>query len=115
MLSRLLSHATHKEQIPDILTVYEGMRKPRALRLKHRSEEMRDVYCMQNGSVQEERDRQLRDLEPYSGYVIPWMDPEFQSSMYSYDATKEADAAWEKYQKGLWPGTRGLWKLSKTQ
>jgi hypothetical protein len=40
------------------------MRKAWALMLKHGSEEMRGLYYMQNGPVQEEPDRQLRDLEP---------------------------------------------------
>lgn len=115
VLSQLLSRVTHREQIPDVTSIYESMRKPRALKLKHRSEEMRDIYCVQNGPKQEERDRQLRDLEPYPGYVIPWLDPEFQRWMYTYDASAEAGAAWKTYQEGKWPGTRGLWKLSKVE
>jgi salicylate hydroxylase len=112
VISRLLGLATHREQIPDVLIIYEAVRKPRTLTLKRRSEEMRDVYCIQNGPVQEERDRQLRDLEPYPGYVIPWMDPDFQSWMYTYDANEAASEAWKIYLQGKWPGTRGYWTLS---
>ncbi|CAG8953109.1 hypothetical protein HYFRA_00003306 [Hymenoscyphus fraxineus] len=100
VLSRLLSHAKHRSQIPNILKTYEGLRKPRVLKLKRRSEEMREMYCMKDGSIQEERDHQLRDHEPYSGYVIPWMDPDYQNWIYGYDAGKEADAAWKLYMDG---------------
>ncbi|KAG9239005.1 hypothetical protein BJ875DRAFT_415228 [Amylocarpus encephaloides] len=113
VLSRLLEQARHREQIPDVLTVFEDIRKPRVLPLKRRSEEMRDVYCMQDGPQQAERDRQLRDMEPYADYPIPWLDPEYLSWMYSYDAVREADDGWKKYCEGKWPGTRGAWKLNR--
>lgn len=54
---------------------------------------------MYDGPEQEERDRVLREVDPFPGYPIPWMEPDFQSWMYTYDGMEEADTAWQKYQR----------------
>lgn len=95
-LSTLFAHLSHKSQIPELLTVYESLRKPRALELQRRSLSMRTVYGMYDGDEQMMRDRQLTLCEPFEGYVVPWMDPEFQKWMYTYDAAAEAEKAWQK-------------------
>ena len=105
VLSTLFAHLSHRSQIFDILTIFERLRKPRALRLQQRSHEMRAIYGMQDGPAQAERDRQLTQFEPFEGYPVPWMDPVFRDWMYTYDAAGEAEKAWEKYLVGKWPGT----------
>ncbi|KAI4157283.1 MAG: hypothetical protein LQ342_008427 [Letrouitia transgressa] len=110
-LSALFMHLEDKVQIPDLLTIYERLRKPRAYEMKRRSRAMRDVNNIVDGPVQRERDRQLLQHKPFDGYPNPWADPVGQKWMFGYDAFREAEEAWEVYKRGEWPLTRGLWKL----
>ncbi|KAF2237158.1 FAD/NAD(P)-binding domain-containing protein [Viridothelium virens] len=113
VLTQLFARLTHKEQIPDFLTIFGDLRVPRAMRVKDKVDELRMLMTMPNGDMQRERDRQLREYaeKPFSGYPLPWMDPDFNNWIYSYDIPKEIAQAWEKYTKGLWPKTRGSWKI----
>lgn len=97
--STIFAHLTSKSQIPDLLAVYEGLRKPRALELQRRSLSMRTIYGMYDGDEQIIRDRQLIQCEPYEGYLVAWLDPVFQKTMYAYDAAAEAEKAWEEYER----------------
>ena len=96
-LSALFARLKYKSQIPDLLTVYEGLRKPRALELQRRSLHMRVIYGMYDGDEQVKRDRHLTQSEPFEGYPVAWMDPTFQKWMYTYDAAAEAERAWDQY------------------
>lgn len=106
----LVSKMQHKSQLPDILTIYERLRKPRTTTLCGKSRAMRDVYAFDDGPLQEERDRQLREHEPFDGYANFLADPGFQKALFGYNAMEEASRAWEIYLKGEWPSTRGNWK-----
>lgn len=94
-LGALLSHVTDSaEDIPRALSIFQAIREPRCRRLKEVSMKLRDVYCMHDGSEQERRDHDLMHSELGPGFVIPWLEPEFQNWMYSYDVAKEAHQAW---------------------
>jgi salicylate hydroxylase len=110
MLQNFLGRCGSRTQVLDALAVFEGVRKPRTTKIKHRSQEMRRIHAFSEGPLMEERDRQLREHEPFDGYPAQWADPVLQSYMWGYDVWKEADAAWARYRKGEWPGTRGGWK-----
>ena len=56
-LSTLFARLTHKSQIPDLLTIYEGLRKPRALELQRCSHSVRAIDFMYDGDEQVVRDR----------------------------------------------------------
>ena len=99
VLATMLAHISDKAQIPDIIAMYEGLRKPHALKLKCRSLEMREINSMRDGPLQQERDLQCVQREPFEGYPIPWADPVFQKWMYGYDACEEATKAWDRYVK----------------
>lgn len=43
---------------------------------------------MRDGPIQEERDRQLLEEEPFEGYPNRLADPVFQNFLYGYDATE---------------------------
>ena len=109
MLGRLFALSEHPAQIPDLLTIYEHIRRPRTMEVKRRSKEMRATHGFPDGPLQEERDRQMA-LEPFEGYPNAWADPVFQKWLWGYDAVQEADKAWNVYKKGLFPGTRGAWR-----
>lgn len=72
---------------------------------------MRDVYAFDDGSLQQERDRQLQHHTPFDGFPNFLADPVLQNSMFSYDAIDEADKAWDTYLRGEWPSTRGMWNV----
>ena len=112
VLTQLFSRLTHKDQIPDLLTIYADLRIPRALRIKQKAQEMRLFMTMPDGDQQQERDRQLKEYgnQPFGGYPLPWMDPDFADWIYSYDIENDVAQAFEKYAKGLWPKTRGGWR-----
>ncbi|KAL9608904.1 MAG: hypothetical protein Q9167_006285 [Letrouitia subvulpina] len=110
-LSALFMHLEDKAQIPDLLTIYERLRKPRTYEIKRRSRAMRDVNNIVDGPVQRERDRQLLEHKPFDGYPNPWADPVGQQWMFGYDAFREAEEAWQIYKRGEWPLSRGLWRL----
>jgi salicylate hydroxylase len=94
-LGALLSHVTdNPEDIPRALRIFQQIREPRCRRLKEASMKLRDVYCMHDGPEQEKRDHDLLYTELGPGFIIPWLEPEFQNWMYSYDAEKEAHQAW---------------------
>ena len=67
---------------------------------------------MVDGKRQMERDRQLLEHEPFEGFPNRWADPVFQDWLFGYDAFKEADAAWNRYQQGTFPGTEGCFRAA---
>ncbi|KAI1345329.1 FAD binding domain-containing protein [Xylaria sp. FL0043] len=92
-LGTIMSRVSSGEQIPEALGLYHMMREPRCQRLKDVSIKLRDVYCAHEGPAQRRRDHDLQHCEPKQGFVIPWLDPEFQAWMYAYDVEREAIVA----------------------
>lgn len=112
VLGTLFGKIQHKSQIPDILSIYERLRKPRTMALRARSQAQRAVNGFKDGELQRERDRQLRQQQPFDGFPNFLADPGLQSLVFGYNAVKEAEMAWEIYLRGEWPSTRGLWCVS---
>ena len=110
VLSGLLSHLELKSQLPDVLSIFEQHRKTRAMRVKHRTLATREINGMVDGPLQQERDRQLSEHEPFDGYPNPLADPIFSDWLFGYDATKEVEKAWNTYKRGEWPLTSGMWQ-----
>ena len=108
MLETLFSKVQHKSQLPDILSIYDRLRKPRTTALRSRSQAMRDVYASDDGPLQQERDRQLQHHTPFHGFPNFLADPGLQKSVFSYNAIDEAEKAWDTYLRGEWPSTRGV-------
>ncbi|KAI9663955.1 MAG: hypothetical protein M1821_007446 [Bathelium mastoideum] len=112
VLTQLFARLTHKDQIPDLLTIFADLRTSRALRMKHKANESRLIYTMPDGEQQRERDRQITEHAdaPFDGYPLAHLDPGFNEWIYRYDIPQEVDKAWKKWAKGQWPRTRGSWK-----
>jgi salicylate hydroxylase len=110
VLGHLLERIEHKYQIPDVLAIYETLRKPRATRVVQGSSHMgHKIVHLSDGPKQKERDRQLLAFQdkPFEGYQNPWRDPVFQKFLFAYDAREEVEKAWEIYLEGRFPGTEG--------
>ena len=102
----LLSHVEHPGQIPDMLSIYEQVRLPRAMYVKRRAWEMRATFGYPDGPLQHERDRQMA-LEPFEGCPNPTVDPVLQKWLWGHDVFAEAETAWKRYEAGLLPHKKG--------
>ena len=100
VLSTFFDEMTDISQIPDILSMYEQLRKPRAMKIKHRSRKMLVTHSYPDGPLQEERDRQLTQNEPFEGYPAAWGDPVLQEYMWGYDALEDAAKVWSNHLGG---------------
>ncbi|KAL9120987.1 MAG: hypothetical protein Q9187_002462 [Circinaria calcarea] len=106
VLGALFERLTCRSQLPDLLTIYESLRKPRTTLIVKGSTALRDILHMHDGEQQRERDRQLLEEKPFEGYPNPWADPVFQEFLFGYDAEKEVEAAWRMYIGGMRPPDR---------
>ncbi|PSN71900.1 FAD/NAD(P)-binding domain-containing protein [Corynespora cassiicola Philippines] len=105
-LGILLSKVDFREDLPNVLRLYEELRKPRSTALQKGSMKQRQVNHLPNGNEQEERDRlMLAQLdEPQPGYPFYWyvwprltdfelildrLNPAQQSFVYNYDVYHE--------------------------
>jgi salicylate hydroxylase len=114
VLGALFERLTSPSQIPDILTIYESLRKARTTRVVKGSSHYRDIFHMHDGDKQRERDRQLIEYNdaPFDGYPNKWRDPEFQPWLWGYDVQAEVERAWGVYQKGVFPLTTGKFRAN---
>lgn len=112
VLGSLMSRLTYASQLPDILVLYESVRKLRTTRVVQGSSQYREIMHMHDGPRQEERDRQLIEYqdEPFEGYPNKWRDPVFQKWLWGYDVDAEVERASEIYEKGQFPLTVGSYR-----
>ncbi len=112
VLGALLGRITARAQIPDILTIYETIRKARTTRVVKTSSHHQDMFHMHDGDRQKERDRQLVEYNdhPFEGYPNKWRDPSFQPWLWGYDVEQEVEKAWDVYVKGQFPLTTGKFR-----
>ena len=107
VLGALFERIESRSQIPDILNIYEALRKGRTTCIVRGSAALRDIFHMEDGDGQRERDRQMLEEEPFEGYPNRWADPIFQEWLFGYDAFAEVEKAWQMYKQGDFPRTRG--------
>ena len=100
VLGELFARIERKAQIPVALSCYEELRKKRTTRVVQESAALRDTFHLENGERQRERDRQLREDEPFEGFPHRWADPCFQKWLFGYDAFGEVEK--------VWPGRKSL-------
>ena len=103
VLGALFERLTCLAQLPDLLAIYESLRKPRTTLIVKGSTTLRDIFHMHDGKRQQERDRQLLELAPFEGYPNRWADPVFQEFLFGYDTEEEVERAWRRYEMGRWP------------
>ncbi|KAL2011840.1 hypothetical protein VTN00DRAFT_4558 [Thermoascus crustaceus] len=112
VLGALFEKLQKKSQLPDLLIIYEAIRKSRTTKVVKGSTALRDIFHMHDGPRQQERDRQLLEQDPFEGFPNRWADPVFQPFLFGYDAYVEAYRAWKKYMDGQFPGTAGRFQPS---
>ena len=116
ILSKLLSRLEHKSQMPDVLSIYERLRKPRMMQVKQKSLATRDINSTADDPLQRERNRQLSGHHSFEGYPNRLADPVLSEWLFGYDAIEKVEKAWSTYKRGEWPLTSGIWqKTIQTQ
>ncbi|EXJ70309.1 uncharacterized protein A1O5_06377 [Cladophialophora psammophila CBS 110553] len=110
VLGHLFEKIESRSQVPDLLVIYESVRKPRTTRVVNGSSQLgREIFHLHDGPRQRERDRQLLawQADPFDGYQNRWRDPVFQKFLFGYDCREVVEEAWDRYLQGRYPGTMG--------
>ncbi|KAB8075972.1 hypothetical protein BDV29DRAFT_200550 [Aspergillus leporis] len=100
VLGGLLGYMKSKSQLPDILRLYESLRKSRGEAIVRETFKQRNDFHMYNGPEQEKRDEIfLSQLgkEIKGAFPSRWTCPEVQPWLYGYDALQEVENAVAKY------------------
>lgn len=87
-----------RRSIPDILKIYERLRKERTAKVVRKSADFRVVFHMEDGPLQEERDRVLLEETPVEGFPFLFADPSIQHFLFDYDVAREVDEAWGAFE-----------------
>lgn len=74
-------------QIPDALRVFEEVRKPRALNVRHRTLDQKAIFALTDGPAQEKRDAKFRAGADFE--LFKWL--------WEYDAAESGREAWERF------------------
>jgi salicylate hydroxylase len=106
-LAELFDKVQTRNQIADALTIFQEIRHARCVEISKRARKAGHIMALEDGPYQQERDRQLKEHEPFDGYPNAFSDPQLQRWLYDYDVAKATSAAWAKYARGEWMGTRG--------
>ena len=94
-LGTLLEKISSKSQLPEMVHMYESIRKPRALYLRGRSEAFKTTYTLPDGPEQHRRDFALLQEEPSDGWANFLSDPVLGPQTYGYNVISEANTAWK--------------------
>ena len=92
-LATLFENISDKSEIPSLLSLYEKIRKPRALKIRQRSENLKFTYTLEDGPEQEARDNALLHGPPTDGWANFLSDPVLRPYTYSYDVIAETRMA----------------------
>ncbi|KAJ5708394.1 salicylate hydroxylase [Penicillium malachiteum] len=64
-----------------------------------KSADFRVIFHMEDGPLQQERDRALLNDTPSEGFPFLFADPSLQEFLFGYNFAKEVDIAWESYER----------------
>ncbi|KAK1144495.1 hypothetical protein N8T08_005368 [Aspergillus melleus] len=96
VLGGLLGHLKSKSHLPQVLRLYESLRKSRGEAIVRETFKQRNDFHMPNGEAQEKRDQIfLSQLGKKIQGAFPsrWTCPEVQPWLYGYDAIQEVENA----------------------
>ena len=96
VISALLDECQSRSYVSDVLQVYDRIRRPRAIKIKDLSHEMRYTLGYDDGPQQEERDQKI--ARGFSNeHPVPYANAIYQDWIWGYDAFDEAKKAWAEY------------------
>lgn len=101
VLGEILGRLENKNQIHDLLVIYERLRKSRTTQVVLNSTELgMKTFHLPDGPEREVRDKLLAIQPPQVGCPNKFADPIFQKFLYGYNAFEEVDKAWNTYKAG---------------
>ncbi|KAJ9608062.1 hypothetical protein H2200_007050 [Cladophialophora chaetospira] len=101
------SLATSQDCVPEVLALYEKLRKSRTTINVLGAVTNRKYFHLHDGEEQRERDEALAALDWFHGQARwKWIDSRYQQDLLGFDALKDAEAAFEEWWSG--PGTARL-------
>ncbi|KAL4767836.1 hypothetical protein BDW60DRAFT_226324 [Aspergillus nidulans var. acristatus] len=99
VLGGLLGHLRHKSQLPQILKLYESLRKNRGEAIVRETFKQRHDFHLPDGEQQEKRDAIFKsqlgkeEIDPDTAFPSRWTCPKVQPWLYGYDAVREVENA----------------------
>ncbi len=93
VLGELFAKITNASQIPNVLQMYEGLRKQRTTRVVQGSLVQGKACKLRDGEEQEGRDR-LFATGGMNEHSFPVVVPRFREWLMDYDAIAEVEKAW---------------------
>jgi salicylate hydroxylase len=99
VLGGLLGHLRHKSQLPQILKLYESLRKNRGEAIVRETFKQRHDFHLPDGEQQEKRDALFKsqlgkeEIDPDTAFPSRWTCPKVQPWLYGYDAVREVENA----------------------
>ncbi len=93
VLGELFARITDASQIPNVLQMYEGLRKQRTTRVVQGSLVQGKACKFRDGGEQKERDR-LFAIGGLDEHSFPVVTPSFRDWLMGYDAFAEVEKAW---------------------
>lgn len=94
VLGECLSRINDKSELKIALATYEACRRPRTSRIVQRGNVQQNLYHLQDGPEQKERDRLMRLNPTLPGDPLVWRDPELSPWLFRYDHIKDVDTNW---------------------
>ena len=114
LLSKLRSingHGQGVADLPQLLKMYQDLRKPRTEWLVRESTRQKEILHMPNGREQERRDREMREYEERmkrirmspgrgredggEGFCGRWADANFRQTLFGHRGEVEVERAWK--------------------
>lgn len=86
-----------RSQIPDALGIFQEIRQARCQEIARRAARAGEVWCLEDGPAQQQRDLEMLENEPFDGFPNPFSDPKLQGSLYDYDVAKATKEAWGSF------------------
>jgi salicylate hydroxylase len=99
VLGGLLGKLQRREQLGDVLKIYEALRKARTERVVQGSTHQQDIFHLEDGEKQRERDAVLLADDVKPGFPNKWRDDELRDWLFGYDAFEEVEKGWEQYNR----------------
>lgn len=96
VLGECFSRITSKtpSQKRHALSVYEKCRKERTEMVVQRGNRQQDLYHLQDGEEQRERDRRMREVPTREGEALAWRDPGLAPGLLGYDHLVDVQRRW---------------------
>ena len=92
---------TDRTRIPEVLRVFESIRKTRTTTNVKGAIDNRRMYHMLDGPDQEARDAELAQAEINGNSQYGWADRSYQTDLLAFDTSADCEARWKHHLETL--------------